>query len=113
MSEVSGKYRKFYVSKRLGALIDVIRPDGCIVTTEGFGNNHIDFASHIEQIGSLGVPVVGVSYCGVQGALVVGNKYMDAMVDLCVSEDGNVEDILAKKFTDSGSCIPRSCNAEK
>lgn len=87
---------KFYVSKRLGALIDVIRPDGCIVTTEGFGNNHIDFASHIEQIGSLGVPVVGVSYCGVQGALVVGNKYMDAMVDLCVSEDGNVEDILAK-----------------
>lgn len=87
---------KFYVSKRLGALIDVICPDGCIVTTEGFGNNHIDFASHIEQIGSLGVPVVGVSYCGVQGALVVGNKYMDAMVDLCVSEDGNVEDILAK-----------------
>lgn len=87
---------KFYVSKRLGALIDVIRPDGCIVTTEGFGNNHIDFASHIEQIGSLGVPVVGVSYCGVQGALVVGNKYMDAMIDLCVSEDGNVEDILAK-----------------
>ena len=40
--------------------------------------------------------MVGVSYCGVQGALVVGNKYMDAMVDLCVSEDGNVEDILAK-----------------
>lgn len=87
---------KFYVSRRLGALVDVIRPDGCIVTTEGFGNNHIDFASHIEQIGSLGVPVVGVSYCGVQGALVVGNKYMDAMIDLCVSEDGNVEDILAK-----------------
>ncbi len=87
---------KFYVSKRLGALVDVIRPDGCIVTTEGFGNNHIDFASHIEQVGSLGVPVVGVSYCGVQGALVVGNKYMDAMVDLCVSDDGNVEDILAK-----------------
>ena len=87
---------KFYVAKRLGALVDVIRPDGCIVTTEGFGNNHIDFASHIEQVGSLGVPVVGVSYCGVQGALVVGNKYMDAMVDLCVSDDGNVEDILAK-----------------
>lgn len=87
---------KFYVSRRVGATVEAMNVDGCIVTTEGFGNNHIDFASHIEQIGSLGVPVVGVSYCGVQGALVVGNKYMDAMVDLCVSEDGNVEDILAK-----------------
>ena len=87
---------KFYVSKRVGATIEAMNIDGCIVTTEGFGNNHIDFASHIEQIGSLGIPVVGVSYCGVQGALVVGNKYMDSMVDLCVSEDGNVEDILAK-----------------
>ena len=96
---------KFYVSKRLGALVDVIHPDGCIVTTEGFGNNHIDFASHIEQIGSLGVPVVGVSYCGVQGALVVGNKYMDAMVDLCVSEDGNVEDILAKNSLSAESAF--------
>ena len=73
-----------------------MNPDGCIVTTEGFGNNHIDFASHIEQIGSLGIPVVGCSYCGVQGALVVGNKYMDVMVDHCVTEHGNVEDILAK-----------------
>ncbi|MGM9661961.1 MAG: D-proline reductase (dithiol) proprotein PrdA [Oscillospiraceae bacterium] len=87
---------KFYVSRRVGATVEAMKVDGCIVTTEGFGNNHIDFASHIEQIGSLGIPVVGVSYCGVQGALVVGNKYMDAMVDLCVSEDGNVEDILAK-----------------
>lgn len=87
---------KFYVSKRVGATIEAMNIDGCIVTTEGFGNNHIDFASHIEQIGSLGIPVVGVSYCGVQGALVFGNKYMDSMVDLCVSEDGNVEDILAK-----------------
>ena len=87
---------KFYVSRRVGATVEGMNVQGAIVTTEGFGNNHIDFASHIEQIGSLGIPVVGVSYCGVQGALVVGNKYMDAMVDLCVSEDGNVEDILAK-----------------
>ena len=87
---------KFYVSRRVGSIVEALKPDGCIVTTEGFGNNHIDFASHIEQIGSLGIPVVGCSYCGVQGALVVGNKYMDVMVDHCVTEHGNVEDILAK-----------------
>lgn len=85
---------KFYVSKRLGAVVEAIKPNGVIVTTEGFGNNHIDFASHIEQIGRLGIPVVGCSYCGVQGALVVGNKYMDTMVDHCVTDHGNVEDIL-------------------
>lgn len=85
---------KFYVSRRVGAVVESMCLDGCIVTTEGFGNNHIDFASHIEQIGMLGIPVVGCSYCGVQGALVVGNKYMDAMIDHCVTDHGNVEDIL-------------------
>ncbi|MCL2236559.1 MAG: D-proline reductase (dithiol) proprotein PrdA, partial [Defluviitaleaceae bacterium] len=46
---------KFYVSKRLGMMIEAMDADGAIVTTEGFGNNHIDFASHIEQIGQRGV----------------------------------------------------------
>ena len=67
---------------------------GAVVPTEGFGNNHIDFGSHIEQIGQLGVAVVGMSYCGVQGALVTGNRYMDALVDNAVSKDGVESDIL-------------------
>ena len=79
---------KFYVSERVGAVVESMNIDGCIVSTEGFGNNHVDFASHIEQIGRQGIPVVGTSFCGIQGALVVGNKYMDTMVDMCVSEDG-------------------------
>jgi len=87
---------KFYVSERLGRLVEALKVDGAIVTTEGFGNNHVDFGSHIEQIGMLGVPVVGVSYCGVQGALVTGNKYMDAMVDCSVSKDGVESDILGE-----------------
>jgi len=86
---------KFYVSERLGRWVEVLNLQGAIVTTEGFGNNHIDFASHIEQIGSLDIPVVGVSFCGVQGALVVGNKHMDAMVDLCVTADGGNSDRLS------------------
>ena len=67
---------KFYVSKRVGMMVEALDVDGAFVTTEGFGNNHIDFASHIEQIGMRGIPVVGMSFCAVQGALVVGNKYM-------------------------------------
>ncbi|MGM9878524.1 MAG: D-proline reductase (dithiol) proprotein PrdA, partial [Bacilli bacterium] len=63
---------KFYVSKRVGMMVEALDVDGAFVTTEGFGNNHIDFASHIEQIGMRGIPVVGMSFCAVQGALVVG-----------------------------------------
>ena len=85
---------KFYVSKRVGHTVEMMDADGAFVTTEGFGNNHIDFASHIEQIGMRGIPVVGMSYCAVQGALVVGNKYMTYMVDNNKSEAGIENEIL-------------------
>ena len=85
---------KFYVSRRVGHTVEMMDADGAFVTTEGFGNNHIDFASHIEQIGMRGIPVVGMSYCAVQGALVVGNKYMQYMVDNNKSEAGIENEIL-------------------
>ena len=85
---------KFYVSRRVGHTVEMLDADGAFVTTEGFGNNHIDFASHIEQIGMRGVPTVGMSYCAVQGALVVGNKYMQYMVDNNKSEAGIENEIL-------------------
>ena len=85
---------KFYVSRRVGHTVEMLDADGAFVTTEGFGNNHIDFASHIEQIGMRGVPTVGMSYCAVQGARVVGNKYMQYMVDNNKSEAGIENEIL-------------------
>lgn len=85
---------KFYVSSRVGQTVECLGVDGAIVTTEGFGNNHVDFASHIEQIGKRGVKVVGASYCAVQGALVVGNKYMGAMCDNNKSKQGIENEIL-------------------
>lgn len=85
---------KNYVCGRVGALVEALGVEGAIVTTEGFGNNHIDFAGHIEQIGKRGVPVVGVTYSAYQGALVVGNKYMDAMIDLNKDAQGFESEIL-------------------
>ncbi len=86
---------KFYVSKRLGAWIDALDVDGVIITTEGFGNNHIDFASHHEQVGMRGVPVVGCTFSAMQGALVVGNEYMKNMIDLNKSKQGIENEILS------------------
>lgn len=85
---------KFYVSKRVGMIIEALDVDGAFVTTECFGNNYIDFASHIEQIGMRGIPVVGMSFCAVQGDLVVGNKYMTHMVDNNKSEAGIENEVL-------------------
>lgn len=79
---------KFYVSRRVGQTVECMDVDGAVVTTEGEGNNHIDFASHIEQIGMRGIPVVGVTFSAKTGALVVGNKYMTHMIELAKCEDG-------------------------
>jgi D-proline reductase (dithiol) PrdA len=86
---------KMYVSERLGAWIEAMDLDGAIVTTEGFGNNHIDFACHIAAIGSRGVPVVGVTFSAYQGQLVTGNEYMDAMIELNKDADGFENEVLA------------------
>ncbi len=86
---------KLYVSQLLGMAVEALDLDGAILTTEGFGNNHIDFASHIEQIGKRGIPIVGVTYAAMQGQLVVGNDYMDALVELNKSPAGRENEILA------------------
>ncbi|MDR2741588.1 MAG: D-proline reductase (dithiol) proprotein PrdA [Treponema sp.] len=87
---------KAFVSKRLGALVGTMNIDGAIVTTEGFGNNHIDFSSNIEEIGKLGIKVVGVTYAGYQGQLVIGNKYMDAMIEVNKDKGGFESEILGE-----------------
>ena len=96
---------KLWVSERLGSLLEALDIDGCIITTEGFGNNHIDFIQHIGQAGERGIPVVGVSFCAYQGQLVVGNKYADAMVEENMDEGGFEDDIAGT------SCVTKEVAA--
>lgn len=84
---------KLWVSDRLGSLLESLDIDGCIITTEGFGNNHTDFIQHIGQAGKRGIPVVGVSFCAYQGQLVVGNPYADAMVEENMDQGGFENDV--------------------
>ncbi|MDR0425195.1 MAG: D-proline reductase (dithiol) proprotein PrdA [Clostridiales Family XIII bacterium] len=86
---------KMYVTERLGSWIGSLDLDGAIVTTEGFGNNHIDFAGHIAAIGGRNVPVVGVTFSAYQGQLVVGNEYMDAMIEINKDAGGFENEVLA------------------
>ncbi len=84
---------KLWVSERLGSMLEALDLDGCIITTEGFGNNHIDFIQHIGQAGKRNIPVVGVSFCAYQGQLVVGNEYATAMVEENMDKGGFENDI--------------------
>lgn len=84
---------KLWVSERMGSLLESLDIDGCIITTEGFGNNHIDFIEHIGQAGKRGIPIVGVSFCAYQGQLVVGNEYATAMVEENMDKGGFENDV--------------------
>lgn len=84
---------KIWIAERLGSLFEALDIDGVIITTEGFGNNHIDFIEHIGQAGERGIPVVGVSFCAYQGQLVVGNQFADAMIEENMDEGGFENDI--------------------
>ncbi len=93
---------KAFVSKRLGAMADTMKLDGAIVTTEGFGNNHIDFSYNIEEMGKRGINVVGMTYAAYQGQLVVGNKYMDAMIEVNKDKGGFESEILGQNTITAG-----------
>lgn len=96
---------KLWVSERLGTVLESMDIDGCIITTEGFGNNHIDFIEHIGQAGKRGIPVVGVSFCAYQGQLVVGNEYATAMVEENIDKGGFENNIAGC------SCVTKSVAA--
>jgi len=87
---------KSFVAKRVGAMAGTMKLDGAIVTTEGFGNNHIDFSYNIEELGKRGIKVVGMTFAAYQGQLVVGNKYMDAMIECNEDKGGFESEILGQ-----------------
>lgn len=79
---------KYFVGKRAAAWVEAMRVDGVIISVDGWGNSHVDYANTIEEVGKRGIPVVGLSFVGTQAKFVVTNKYMDTIVDFNKSKDG-------------------------
>ncbi len=79
---------KEYVAARTGMCVEAMRLDGAIVTIDGWGNSHVDFALTMEQIGSRGVEVVGVTFQGTQASFVIKNEFMNTIVDINKSKAG-------------------------
>ena len=79
---------KNFVGKRAAAWLESMRVDGTIVSCDGWGNSHVDYANTIEEIGKRNIPLVGMTFIGTQAQFVVTNKYMDTIVDINKSEEG-------------------------
>lgn len=79
---------KMFVGKRVAAWLEAMRVNGAIISVDGWGNSHVDYANTIEEIGKRGIPVVGLSFIGTQAQFVVTNQYMDTIVDFNKSEEG-------------------------
>lgn len=91
---------KNFVGQRAAAWIEAMRADGVIFSLDGWGNSHVDFANTMEEIGKRGIPVVGMSFVGVQAKFVVTNKYMDTIVDFNKSKDGIETQVVGENNPD-------------
>ena len=87
--------QKYMVAERLGMLAESLDVQGVIVATEGYGNNHIDFAAYLDVIGKRGIPAVGATFCGNFGPLITGNKFTKNLVDCAKSSTGLENSILS------------------
>ncbi|WFD11244.1 glycine/sarcosine/betaine reductase component B subunit [Tepidibacter hydrothermalis] len=79
---------KYFVGQRAAAWAEAMRADGVIISVDGWGNSHVDYANTIEEIGKREIPVVGLSFVGTQAKFVVTNNYMDTIVDFNKSKEG-------------------------
>ena len=82
---------KILVSTRAAIWAQGMRADGAVIFCEGSGNNHVDFANLLKQLGKRNIAAAGLTVMGKNGQPVVNNDYMnDNIIDICKSK-GSVE----------------------
>lgn len=91
---------KYFVGERAAMWVESMRAEGVILSVDGWGNSHVDYANTIEQIGKRGISVVGISFVGTQASFVVTNKYMDTIVDSNKSEQGIETEVVGENNVD-------------
>ena len=91
---------KYFVGTRAASWIEGMRTDGVILSADGWGNSHVDFANTWEELGKRGIPAVGVTFQGKQASFVVKNKYMTTLVDINKSEQGIETEVVGENNVD-------------
>lgn len=91
---------KYFVGTRAASWIEGMRTDGVILSADGWGNSHVDFANTWEELGKRGISTVGVTFQGTQASFVVKNKYMNTLVDINKSEQGIETEVVGENNVD-------------
>ena len=86
---------KQFTGGRVGAWLEAMRCDGCIVSEDSWGNSNVDLSAAMDAIGVREIPQVGMVLIGTHG-IVDKNEYMDTMVDTNHSVEGYETNILAQ-----------------
>ena len=81
---------KILASTRAAIWAQGMRADGAVAFCEGSGNNHVDFANLLEQLGKRNIAAADLTVMGKNGQPVVNNDYMGDVIDICKSS-GSVE----------------------
>lgn len=90
---------KYFVGQRTAAWLEAMRIDGVIVSCDGWGNSHVDYANTMYEIGKRGIPQVGVAFNGTQAKFVVTNEYMNTIVDINKSSQGIETEVVGENNT--------------
>ena len=91
-----GNEEKMLVGTRAAVWAECMRADGVILSCDGWGNSHVDYTNTIEQIGSRGIPVTGITFNGTVAQFVVTNDYLDAIVDINNSATGEETNVVGE-----------------
>lgn len=92
--------KKILTGRRCAQWIEAMRADGVIVSSDGWGNSHVDFENLFRELGSRGIPAAGITFKGRQSDFVVSNKYMDTIVDINKSDEGIETEVVGENSTD-------------
>ena len=91
-----GNEEKMLVGTRAAVWAECMRAYGVILSCDGWGNSHVDYTNTIEQIGSRGIPVTGITFNGSVAQFVVTNDYLDAIVDINKSATGEETNVVGE-----------------
>ena len=91
-----GNEEKMLVGTRAAVWAECMRADGVILSCDGWGNSHVDYTNTIEQIGTRGIPVTGITFNGTVAQFVVTNDYLDAIVDINKSATGEETNVVGE-----------------
>lgn len=99
-----GNAEKILVGTRAAVWAQGMRAEGAIVTSDGWGNSHVDYANTCEQLGRRGIAVTGLTFNGKNGKFVVTNEYLDAIVDICKNKEGIESNIVGENNMSVTDC---------